>query len=95
MSTLLTDLASLLLTCADATVGELPSYLKLHVLPHLPISPGLQVRHSGNTHIFLQMARYCRPSMQSGSARRGLDTHASKRSPALAVGRARSMQRLV
>ena len=44
VSTLLTDLASLLLTCADATVGELPSYLKLHVLPHLPVSPGLQVR---------------------------------------------------
>ena len=44
MSTLLTDLASLLLTCADATGGELPTYLKLHVLHHLPISPGLQVR---------------------------------------------------
>ncbi len=44
MSTLLTDLASLLLTCAEATGGELPNYLKLHVLPHLPISPSLQVR---------------------------------------------------
>ena len=44
MSTLLTDLSSLLLTCADSTGGELPSYLKLHVLPHLAISPGLQVR---------------------------------------------------
>lgn len=44
MSTLLTDLASLLVMCADSTEGELPSYLKLHVLPHLPISPGLQVR---------------------------------------------------
>ena len=44
MSTLLTDLSSLLLTCAESTGGELPNYLKLHVLPHLPISPSLQVR---------------------------------------------------
>ena len=44
MSTLLTDLASLVLVCADSTDGELPNYLKLHVLPRLPISPGLQVR---------------------------------------------------
>ena len=44
MSTLLTDLTQLLLTCAASSGGELPNYLKLHVLPRLAISPGLQVR---------------------------------------------------
>ena len=43
VSTLLTDLTQLLLTCAAASGGELPNYLKLHVLPRLSIPPGLQV----------------------------------------------------
>ena len=43
VSTLLTDLTQLLLTCAAASGGELPNYLKMHVLPRLSIPPGLQV----------------------------------------------------
>lgn len=46
VSTLLTDMASLLLTCAGSVGGELPNYLKLRVLPHLNITPALQVRLS-------------------------------------------------
>ena len=42
-STLLTDLTQLLLTCAASSGGELPNYLKLHILPRLSIPPGLQV----------------------------------------------------
>ncbi|CAK0782799.1 hypothetical protein CVIRNUC_005994 [Coccomyxa viridis] len=42
VSTLLTDLTQLLLTCAAASGGELPNYLKMHVLPRLSIPPGLQ-----------------------------------------------------
>lgn len=45
MSTLLTEVASLLLTCSGASGGDLPNYLKQHVLTRLPISPRLQVCH--------------------------------------------------
>jgi hypothetical protein len=43
VSTLVTDMASLLLACAGSVGGELPNYLKLHVLPHLSITSALQV----------------------------------------------------